>query len=123
MNKQELRSLAQRRLNEIRNEAARHLAANPGEIGEEAPGLEETFERAEPAPGLRFRLRKATQDETASHLNADATRKAAVVVNSKSEKLAEVMQRQRNAGKQKPDRQGRTESDKLAEVMRKVRGR
>jgi hypothetical protein len=59
MDKQELRSLAQRRLAEIRNKASRRLAAaNPGEVGEEAPSLEETFERAaEPAPGLQFKRR------------------------------------------------------------------
>jgi hypothetical protein len=132
---QSIRAMAQRRLTEIRSEASRQLAkaaANPGEIGEEAPGLEETFERAaEPAPGLSYRKRRLTQQERDenSDLDRPATRSAAVVVNAElSSKLADAIMRQRNLGSRQVAGDGRKTAfqsnvDSLAEALKAARER
>jgi hypothetical protein len=98
---------------------------NPSEEELEDPKFEKAVN---PGPGLTFRLRKATDDEKVNHLNSDATRKVAVVVNSKADKLAAAIERQRRIGKSKITcNERRTSfdraSDALADAMLKIRER
>jgi hypothetical protein len=80
------------------NQAANAAAtvAEPNEDPEETETeeTEQPFEKAvNPGPGLTFRLRKATDDEKQAHLDGDATRKVAVVVNhNAADKLAAAIE-------------------------------